>query len=269
MRTNTVSSMIHSAAGRRAALAAAVAAAVLSPEVAHAAPGALDTDLLLKHLVSLLVIAIVMESALTALFQWRVYREFFNSRALKTVIMAATGLAVVKGFDYDIFQKVVEAAGGNGSSPILSAGLSSLVFAGGSAAIFELFKRLGFRAPFEQQSPETKVPETKAWVSVRVKSGVERGPFDVMIDKIENPTDPQKQQPALSGVIGQKTLGERLSSLFFADPTRHPPYGGRTVEAGAVYRIVVKRSKEPLDKALSDQICRFANRAIVDLVVEV
>jgi hypothetical protein len=269
MRTSTISSKIRSAGGCNAALAAAIAAIVLSPQTAHAAEGMTDYDILLKHMVGLLVIAIVMESALTTLFQWRVYREFFNSRALKTVIMAATGLAVVKGFNYDIFQKVVEAAGGSGSSPILSAGLSALVFAGGSAAIFELFKRLGFRAPIEQQSPEAKVPETKAWVSVRIKSSVERGPFDVMIDKIENPTDPQKQIPALSGVVGQKTLGERLSNLFFADPTRHPPYGGRTVEAGAVYRIVVKRSKEGFDKVLSDQTWRFANRAIVDLVVEV
>lgn len=67
-----------------------------------------DLSVLLPSLVGVFVVATLMESALTTLFQWRLYLEFFNGRAVKTLIMIAVGYAVVSQFSYDIFDNVHE-----------------------------------------------------------------------------------------------------------------------------------------------------------------
>src|SRR6188768_4014024 len=52
---------------------------------------------------ALAVIALVIESALATIFQWRVYRMVFNNRSTKTLVMIAVALIVVMAFGYDIF----------------------------------------------------------------------------------------------------------------------------------------------------------------------
>ena len=63
------------------------------------------------------VVVVVLESALSAVFTWRVYRAVFNHRALKMPIMFAVGLLVVIGFDYDVFAHVMKIVGTTGGSP--------------------------------------------------------------------------------------------------------------------------------------------------------
>lgn len=225
----------------------------------------------------LFVVATVMEAALATLFNWRLYREFFNGRAVKTLVMIGFGYAIVRTFEYDIFSKIIDLVHAKGDAdPRLSQFLSALVLAGGSAAVFELFKALGLRPPVESAEAKPQPAQDKAWVSVRIIR--RRAIGDVWIHFEEVPSTPGAAGDEivpdpypLATVIRRKSFLERLRGVFFADPMRFPSYGGRTVDTSKVYRIVAtgwQRGENPgdPDRKLAETIyCgRFAGRAIVD-----
>ena len=230
------------------------------------------SDQLLRELLGLFVVATVMESALTLLFNWRLYREFCNGRAVKTLVMFGFGWAVVKGFDYDIFHRVVTLSGGKGDAGLVSSLLSAFVLAGGSTAVYELFKRLGLRAPVAAPEDTPQPGLGKAWVSVRIVPKRAIGGVRIHIEKLDNPTEAQLAVAPLAGVLAQRSLVERLKGVFTADPMRFPSYNGRAVEVGAVHRIVATGRRqgegdgEPEDFLEEIYVGRFAERAIVDLV---
>lgn len=228
---------------------------------------------LATELVAVFVVATLMESALSTFFNWRLYREFFNGRAVKTLVMIAFGYAVVKAFNYDVFHRIVGFAGGVGEKGLLSEFLSALVLAGGSAAIYELFKKLGFRPPVELVETQPTPSENHAWVSVKVLRRKALGAIRIHIDEIDAPTTQDHASAPIAGVVGEKSLGERLRGLFFADAMRFPHYGGRTVDAGKFYRITATGrlrggSGGAPDSPFEEEIFRgrFADRAIIDLV---
>lgn len=216
-----------------------------------------------------------MESALALLFQWRLYREFFNGRAVKTVVMVAVGYAVVAQFNYDIFERIVRLAGGVGGDPRLSQFLSACVLAGGSAAVFELFKGLGLRPPVDPEQDKPKPPSDRAWVSVKVIRKDAVGDIKIHIVKVD-PSDLALQPPQpteLAGIVSdKKTVIERFKSVFLADPLRLPAYGGLTVETEKVYRVYAEaipgsdQTAVPTAVVREIYLGRFAGRAIIDLV---
>lgn len=229
---------------------------------------------LLAQLTGLFVVATIMESALALIFQWRLYREFFDGRAVKTVVMVAVGFAVVTQFNYDIFDRIVRLAGGDGGDPALSKFLSALVLAGGSAAVFELFKALGLRAPVDPDQDKPKPPSDRAWVSVRIIRKEAIGDIKVHIVEFDPPVPAVGLLPTqLAGVIGhQRTVFARLKGVFFADPLRLPPYGGLSVRLDKDYLVYAEAipasDQEVAPKPVSREIYRgrFAGRAVIDLV---
>lgn len=269
--------------GRRAGiLAAGIPAAVLlagSPALAQSAPAALDgvrSAALLNELLGLFVTATVLESALTTIFQWRLYREFFNGRAVKTLVMIVAGLAVVKGFDYDVFARVMAQAGGAGSSSATSQLLSAFILAGGSAAVYQLFVSLGFRAPVDAAQAAPKPAENLAWISVKIVRRRAVGPLQIHIEEVTQPSADGKASPPLAGVIGARPLRDRLRGIFFADAMRYPPYGGLTLKAGTIYRILAvgRRTGESGDGAIEAFgkeifLGSFASRAVIDFVEDI
>ena len=235
----------------------------------------MELGALVKPLVGVFVVATLMESALATIFNWRLYREFFDGHATKTLVMIAAGWAVVECFDYDLFQKIVSAAGGPAEQGEISKPLSALVLAGGSSAIYELFKSLGLRPPAEPPDARQQPAENKAWVSVKILPDQAVGDIQVHIDPVDNPTDAERAAPPIAGVLrGQRGFGERIRSVFFADRMRLPAYGGKTIDAGEkVYRIVVSgtrlsddRDADPIAFSENVYIGRFANRAVVDFM---
>jgi hypothetical protein len=232
-----------------------------------------ETTKLVTEIFGLFVVATVMESALATLFNWRLYREFFSGRAVKTLVMIGFGYAVVTAFNYDVFARIVGFAGGNGAAqPTLSQILSALVLAGGSATVYQLFRALGLRAPVEPEDVKLQPAENKAWVSVRISRSKAIGDVQIHVDEVRNPTPAEENAPALAGVVNKSGFLERLRSVFFADQMRWPRYGGRTVDANKVYRIVAtgRRKSDNPDEAsvvdFSEEIYagRFAGRAVVD-----
>ena len=234
----------------------------------------MDLGDLIKPLMGVFVVATIMESALATIFNWRLYREFFDGRAMKTLVMIAVGWAVVKYFHYDVFKNIVKVAGGEAANGdiLISEPLSALVLAGGSAAIYELFKTLGLRPPAEppiQKQP----PEDKAWVSVKIVRKSAVGDISIHIDPLTNPTEAEKATPPLAGVLSPKAdIWDRIVKVFFADRGRLPMYGGKTVDAGdRVYRILATGCRTSDDPGGGEQSFekeiytgRFAGRAIID-----
>jgi hypothetical protein len=240
---------------------------------AAAGLGEVLTGELTKQLIGLFVVATLLESALTTLFAWRVYRELFNGRAVKTLVMVGMGYAIVRTFHYDVMASIITGAGGKGDEGQgLSRLLSALVLAGGSAAVNQLFTALGLRPPVSPEtSPSQRIPASKqAWVSVRIIRDKAMGEVEIGWSVVQNPSDEQKNAPAIAGVVGQtRGFRARLGELFFADPLRWPSYGGHTVNADeTVYRIVaIARLRDEAAPVTRDiHVDRFADRAIVDFV---
>jgi hypothetical protein len=234
-----------------------------------------DLNVLIPLLVGAFVVAAVLESALSTLFQWRLYLEFFNKRAVKTLIMIAVGYSVVRQFDYDIFNKIVSMAGGQSNAGSLSRFLSACVLAGGSSAIYQLLKTLGLRPPVESVQDKPKPASGSAWVSIRIIRNQAVGDVRIHLEEIAVP--PPHMSPPISGVIGGTPhLWSRLKNVFFADPMRLPSSGGSTLETSKIYRIVASgsiRQANPNDPLLPFEheiyVGRFAERAIVDFVVAI
>lgn len=232
------------------------------------------TDKLLPELAGLLAVATVMETALTTLFNWRLYREFFNGRAVKTVVMVLFGGIIVSVFGYDVMARIIVFSGGKEAVSPVSGILSALVLAGGSAAVFELFTRLGLRSPVKPEAERPLPPQDRAWVSVRIQPISLVGPVEIFIEKVASPTEEEQATAPLSGVLGEKGIGARFRDVFMTDPLRFPPSGGYSVEAGPVYRItaraarMVQRDQTREQAIRTDTIFvgRFAGRAIIDLV---
>lgn len=242
-----------------------------------------DWDKLSGVLLQLLAVVLVVESALAALFQWRVYRMAFNARALKTPIMFAVGLLIVLLAGYDPMDQVLRAVTGTATTSgwgriTLTSGLSAMIIAGGSAGIFALLKRLGLRAPENaaEQEMQSKLGSDQAWLSIRAIGAPDGEPIQIGIQELTAPDTEQKayffdhaEQPPLAGTIDSRGWWERATSSFTADAQRFPSYGGRKVTAGKHYRITATWQNG--DGMVSVGVFRgqFASRAVIDLTVDV
>ena len=224
------------------------------------------------ELVALAVVVLVIESALTTIFQWRVYRMLFNNRSMKTVVMVAVGLIVVLGFQYDIFAKIIALAI-PGTSPEtwsgkVSIALSALIIAGGSAGVNTIFQRIGIRSPLADEPQRPMLNDDQAWFSLRVRRSARLGPVKISIREL--PEDPQT--PLLAGTVEDRNFIDRLKEAFFANSMRFPAYGGRTVKVGKTYEIAASGTRIGPDNApedFSEIVYRggFAPRAIVDFTI--
>lgn len=232
-------------------------------------PAIAPPSALAGQLAGLFVVATVLESGLTTLFQWRVYREFLNGRAVKTVIMVLAGYMVATQFNYDIFASIMSLFQPKAASDELSLWLSAFVLAGGSTAINELLRRLGFRPPLAASEPAAQPDTSEAWISVRIVPKTVVGQVAVNIMRLD-PQPAAGSLPVIAGLVGKRGFPERLLALFRADPMRLPPYGGKTLKSGVAYRVSVsgQREADKQNAAFDEVIFEgfFAERAIVDFV---
>ncbi len=109
-------------------------------------------DRVAELLFLLLVIAIVLEIALSAIFQNRHFKRLDRRiEGLKTGLTVAAALVVVWSFGLDTFEAIVMAVEPtihvNQMTGITSFVVTTLVLAGGSGGIFKLYERLGLRRP--------------------------------------------------------------------------------------------------------------------------
>ncbi len=256
----------------RASLAALFVGVAGGPALAQEAALPPNPDYwadLIRILVGALVVATVLESALTVLFNWRVYRIVLNRRAWKTIFMVAAAAAVVWGFGYDPVGWILVLVGAAGEATgAESRILSALFLAGGTSGVNSVLRRLGFRSPIRDE-PAPTLADTDAWFSVTLVRREAVGPVAVHLEELsaDAPGEP------LLAVVDDDWAVRRAFRTLFAQPLRFPSYGGRTVAAGRPCRIVVKGMRkadgdrlEPFEKTVWQG--RFAPRAIADFHAE-
>ena len=99
----------------------------------------------------LFVISIVFETALTPIFNWRLFAKYCEGKGAKTPITIIAAVALLWGYDIDIFKHVIDAFAGTAatesSSNFIGRIMTGLLIAGGSGAIFNIFTKIGLRSP--------------------------------------------------------------------------------------------------------------------------
>lgn len=215
-------------------------------------------------LTKLFVLAVLVESALSLIFNWRVFQEFFNQRAIKTVVLFVVSLIVVKTFDIDIVAELMKIYN-QGSSPgdLMSTTLTAMILAGGSSGVNNLFVALGFRSRLSEKTAQP--PSHEAWISVLVhRDSAATG--EVLVQVSEEPSGANATYAAIAGSINAR---KKFRDLFFPNRNRFPKSGGYKLESGKVYRISVTGKDESGTQVSGlGETYSFAPRAIVDLDVK-
>jgi hypothetical protein len=185
-----------------------------------------------KAIFLLFMLALVLESALAVLFNWRPFVETLNARAVRPLVAFVFAYLFVQSFSLDLMTAIVNAAtAGTYEQSVTGKVLTALVLAGGSAGVNNLLVSLGYR---QKRTPETvapKPPSDQAWIAVRMNRVLAVGPVEVFIGVRPAAGVP----PPLVGVLrGTSKPGIRY---FFSDPGRFPGYGGHQVPANAAISI--------------------------------
>lgn len=113
---------------------------------------AVDAEKAGYTLLLILVLAILLETGLSTLFNWRVYLRYFEAKGLKVPIAVASAFFFVMQFDIDAVAEVLGAFTGktynHGTGGKI---LTAFIIAGGSSGVFTLFDKLGIRNPLERK----------------------------------------------------------------------------------------------------------------------
>jgi len=181
-----------------------------------------------KALFVLFVVALLLESGLAVLFNWRPFLVTFDGRGMKTVMSVFVAYVFVVHFKLDIVTRLVNVY--SEASPPFENGfvgraLTALIIAGGSAAVNNLLVALGFRSVRTAEQVTPKPPPTVGWISVTLDRKKAIGPVDVLIG------DPNGGTP-VGGTIHGGAPRWKLLRLFLRDPSRFPMSGGFAVPAG-------------------------------------
>lgn len=118
----------------------------------------------ISHLLILLaVISIVFETALTPIFNWRIFARFCEGKGVKTPITVVAAILLLWNYDIDIFKHVIDSfARGDATktdSTFFGRIMTGLLVAGGSGAIFNLFTKMGLRNPKQLAEKAQKTRE--------------------------------------------------------------------------------------------------------------
>ena len=207
------------------------------------------------------VVALLLESGLAVLFNWRPFLMLFDARGVRTIVSVAFGYIFVKAFDLDIVRELVAAYSTSPpkDSEFGSQFISALILAGGSAGVNKLLVGLGFREVKTAEQVVAKPPPTHAWISVALTRNHAKGPVDVHVS-----------QAGIVVVAGTITgTSRRLGPLtyFIRDYGRFPPSGGFAVNPNTpvtVQLVGVDQNNNPVQSVIWTAP-GLAAGAIVDL----
>jgi hypothetical protein len=103
-----------------------------------------------------LVLSIVFESALTPIFNWRVFLARFDEKGLKTPITVILALIVFRSYGLDIIKDLLDALGHPADKSWGGQILTSFLIAGGSDGIFRIYSKLNIRNPSAREEKAIK-----------------------------------------------------------------------------------------------------------------
>jgi hypothetical protein len=220
---------------------------------------------------TLFLFAVLLESALALLFNWRPFVELLNPRAIRPLVAFAVALIFVLTYRFDAVGALMEATKARppgSEAGLLGQVLTAAILAGGSAGVNTLLVALGFRQTRNPATEAARVPEHRAWIAVTVRRSASRGAVQVHL----GPADPNDPAPhanlPLAGVVTPHAAAQerRLLRYFLHDPNRFPRYGGYELRAG-VPALVQLRGVDAGGQPLPFETIAFtpAEKAIIDL----
>lgn len=220
----------------------------------------------LKALTLLFVMAVLIESALAVIFNWRLFLDLFYGRGVKTLVMIAVSALAVWAFNIDVVQTMLGQYGlvsGEGGGP-LSHFLTALILAGGSAGVYRILVALGYRQAPSEAEIRPKPKKDKAWISVKVLRRSAVGQVYVRVTEAGQVTE--LSPPQLAGIVSPRCFWAIIGSVFLLDRNRFPQAGGYELEVAKEYRIEVTGHDEAGAVVVSDidGTYRFAPGAILD-----
>jgi len=123
-----------------------------APRTASSVRGGMDRTRVINVLFLVLALSLVFESAMSVLFDWRLFIRYFEGRGVKTPLIITVAFLVFLNYDLDIVAELLrgfpEIQAQNIGSPTLPGQiLTALLIAGGSGGVFRIFARLGIRNP--------------------------------------------------------------------------------------------------------------------------
>ncbi|HVW64713.1 MAG TPA: hypothetical protein VHB01_06830 [Nitrosospira sp.] len=217
-----------------------------------------------KTLFVLFVVAILLESALAIIFNWRVFLALFDGRGMRTVISVVLALVVTWNFDLDVLSDLIKVYGGGSSKgdPTLGKIITALILAGGSSGVNNILITLGYRSRKTEEDVAPRPKDTDSWIAVRLKrERVMKGPVLVHIGPSgANP------MPVVGVITGEKDARKPgIMDYFFRDKGRFPNSGGYTIAPG-LYEVWVSGHNDAgaLMTKRSEPIA-IGVRAIVDI----
>jgi len=222
-----------------------------------------------SSLIILFVLAVLIESALAVIFNWRLFLEMFNGRGVKTLVAILVSWVVVVTFDLDqkVFEALLAAYGITGEQTDRTIGiiLTTLILAGGSGGVNRILVALGYREKIDNKPRVPKAPKGEAWIAVRFRRDKATGPIEVKLQKLGQRT--ASSPPELAAIVAPVGFWYRLWSVFFLDRNRFPPTAGESVKPGFEYQIRIDARDaqgKRIPCALDDRTYCFADGAVID-----
>lgn len=113
-----------------------------------------DWDTIWSILTLIFIFSVVFETALTPIFNWRIFAKYCEGKGVKTPITIFAAVTLLWNYDVDIFKQIVGAFDttnennqNESSSSVVGRVMTGLIIAGGSGAVFNIFTKFGFRNP--------------------------------------------------------------------------------------------------------------------------
>ena len=226
-------------------------------------------DMSFRAIYVLFMLAVLVESGLAVLFNWRPFLEYFDGRGVKTVVALAFSWFFVKLFGLDIVTNLVNIYSSNNyPASYFGLMLTALVIAGGSSGVNKLLVAFGFREVKRADDLTPKPAPQHAWLAVTLKRKSAVGPVLVRIGQAaQAPTDPTSL-PIAGSIIGTSSGGGFLR-YFVRDKGRFPPSGGYTLDKDTDYWMMLQ-GQDATGAQIASPVwgpAKLAGRAIVDLDV--
>lgn len=180
---------------------------------------AVDTEKAGYVLLLVLVLAILLETGLSTLFNWRIFLRFFEEKGLKVPIAVLTAFLFVKQFDIDAIAEILGAfAGKTYDHGTLGKILTAFIIAGGSSAIFTLFEKFGIRNPLERRAVAASLRNESRLKVKLIRTGTPNDkPVSILVDDtVIGAIDSQKNE--FGGFLGHIVeAGQRTLKLKSRD----------------------------------------------------
>lgn len=189
-----------------------------------------------RLLFALFVMAILLESGLAAIFNWKPFIDLFDGRGVKTIVAVAFSFFFVRLFDLDAVARLAGIYSGHPYPNSFPGELvTALIVAGGSSGVNKVLIAVGFRSVKTAEAITPKPKPTEGWIAVRRVFDQSAGVLWVSI------APPGKM--AIVGTLEKPSVSSRVSRYFIRDHGRFPNSGGYPVVPGQPYEVSL------LDKA--------------------